>query len=82
MGGSHWALVAKNLPAIAGDTRDTGSVSGSGRSPGVGNGNSLQYALLENPMGKGAWRATSHGAAKGQIRLSEHKTTFITDDLT
>ena len=79
MGGSHWALVAKNLPAIAGDTRDTGSVSGSGRSPGVGNGNSLQYALLENPMGKGAWRATSHGAAKGQIRLSEHKTTFITE---
>ena len=54
MGGSHGALVAKNPPASAGDTRDTGSVSGSGRSPGVGNGNSLQYALLENPTGKGA----------------------------
>ena len=54
MGGSHWALVAKNLPAIAGDTRDTGSVSGSGRSPGVGNDNPLQYSYLGNPKDRGA----------------------------
>ena len=45
-------LVVKNLPANAGDT---GSISRSGRSPGVGNGNPLQYSCLENPMDRGAW---------------------------
>ena len=64
MGGSHWALVAKNLPAIAGDTRDTGSISGSGRSPGVGNGNPLQYSCLENPMGRGALWAIVNGSQR------------------
>ena len=53
--------VVKNLPAIAGDT---GSVSESGRSPGEGNDNPLQYSCLENPMGRGAWWATVHGLAK------------------
>ena len=48
------ALVVKNLPANAGDTRDTGSVPGSGRSSGEGNGNPLQYSCLENPMDRGA----------------------------
>ena len=48
-------LVVKNLPANAGDIRDTGSVSGSGRSPGGGNGHLLQYSCLENPMDRGAW---------------------------
>ena len=43
------ALVVKNLPANAGDTGDTGSIPGSERSPGVGNGNPLQYSYLENP---------------------------------
>ena len=38
-----------------------GSILGSGRSPGIGNGNPLQYSYLENPMDKGAWRATVHG---------------------
>ena len=47
-------LVLKNLPANAGDTRDVGSIPGSGRSHGVGNGNPLQYSFLENSMGKGA----------------------------
>ena len=58
--------VVKNLPAIAEDTRDLGSISGLGRSPKEGNGNPLQYSCLENPMDGGAWRATVHGVAKSQ----------------
>ena len=46
-------LVVKNLPATAGDTRDVGLIPESGRSPGVGNGNSLQYSCLENSMDRG-----------------------------
>ena len=52
--------VVKNLPANAGDTRDVGSIPGLGRSPGVGNGNLLQYSCLGNPMDRGAWQATVH----------------------
>ena len=47
------ALVIKNPPANAGDVRDTGSIPGSGRSPGAGHGNPLQYSCLENPLGRG-----------------------------
>ena len=47
----------KNAPANAGDARDVASVPGSGRCPGGGHGNPLQYSCLENPMGRGAWRA-------------------------
>ena len=54
----------KDLPANAGDTRDTGSIPGSGKSPGVGNGNPLQYSCLENPMDRGAWQAIVHGVAE------------------
>ena len=49
-------LLVKNLPANAGDIRDIGSVPGSGRSPGGGHGNPLQYSCLEHPMDKGAWQ--------------------------
>ena len=56
----------KNLPANAGDARDMGSVLGSGRSPGEGHGNPLQYSCLGNPMDKEAWWATVHGVAKSQ----------------
>ena len=56
--------MVKNPPANAGDIRDTASIPGSGRSPGEGNGNPLQYACLGNPMDKGAWWATVHGVAK------------------
>ena len=49
---------------------DQGSIPGSGRSPGEGNGNALQYSCLENSMDRGAWRATVHGVAKSQIQLS------------
>ena len=54
----------KNPRANAGDTRDVGSVSGSGRTPGVGNDNLLQYSCLENCMDRGAWGATVHGGHK------------------
>ena len=50
---------------------DLGSIPGSGRSPGEGNGNPLQYSCLENPMGRGAWQATVHGTAKSQKQLSD-----------
>ena len=48
-------IVAKNLPANAGDARNVGSIPGLGRSPGEGNGNPLQYSCLGNPMDGGAW---------------------------
>ena len=54
-GASQGTLVVKNLLANAGDIRDVGSVPGSGRSPGEGHDNSLQYACLENSMDRGAW---------------------------
>ena len=60
------ALAVKNLPAKAEDVRDTGLISGSGRSSGEGNGNPLRCSCLENPMDRGAWRATVHGATKSQ----------------
>ena len=62
--------MVKNLPATAGDTRDVGLIPESGRSPGVGNGNSLQYSCLENSVDRGAWRATAHRVSKSQTRLS------------
>ena len=62
----------KNLPASAGDFRDMGSISESGGSPGVGNGNPLQYSCLENSMDRGAWQPTVHGVAKSQTWLSMH----------
>ena len=49
---------------------DPGSSPGSGRSPGEGNGNPLQYCCLENPMDGGAWQATVHGVAKSWTRLT------------
>ena len=50
---------------------DPGSIPGLGRSPGEGNGNPLQYSCLENPMERGAWRATVHGVAKSRTQLSD-----------
>ena len=63
------ALVVKNMPAIAGDIRGTSLIPGSGRSPGAGHGNPLQYYCLENPMDQGAWWAAVHRATKNQTRL-------------
>ena len=55
-----------NLPTNAGDIRDMGSIPGSGRSPGRGHGNPLQYSCQENPMERGAWQTTVPGVAKSQ----------------
>ena len=63
--------MVKNLPANAGDIRDLGSIPGSGRSPGGGNGNPLQCSCLENPMDRGALWAIVHGVAKHRTRLSD-----------
>ena len=63
--------VVKNLPASAGDTGDVGLTPRSGRSPGVGSDNPLQYSCLENSMDRGAWRATVHGVAKNRTWLSD-----------
>ena len=52
---SQEALVVKNLPGNAEDVRDTSSIPGSGRSPGRGQGNPLQYSCLENLMDGGSW---------------------------
>ena len=61
---SQVALVVKNLPANAGDP-----IPGSGRSPGGGHSNPLQYSCPENPMDRGAWRATVHRVAQSQAQL-------------
>ena len=63
-GGSHGKVSAYNVG-------DLGSIPGSGRSPGEGNGNPLQYSCLENPMDGGTWQAIVHGVAKSRTRLSD-----------
>ena len=60
------ALMVKNPPVNAGDIRDVGWIAGSGRCPGGGRGNSLQYSCLENPMDRGV-----HGVAKSQTQLRD-----------
>ena len=70
VGGFPGGSVIKNPPANAGDGGDVGLIPGSERSPGGGSGNPLQYSCLENPMDRGAWWATVHGAAKSRTQLS------------
>ena len=69
-GPSKVVLVVKNPPANAGDTRNTGSIPGSGRSPGEGNGNPLQCSCLKNSMDRGAWQATVHAVPKNSVQFS------------
>ena len=64
--GQEVALVVKNPPDNAGDVRDSGSIPGSGRPPGEGHGNPLQYSCLEDPMDRGAWWATVPGVSESQ----------------
>ena len=59
--------MVKNLPANAGEVRDIGSFPGSGRSPGGGNGNPLQYSCLENPMDREVWQDTVHGVTESDM---------------
>ena len=68
---SQVALLVKNPLPNAADVRDTGLIPGSGRSPGGGHGNPLQYSCLENSMDGGAWWATVHGLAKSRTQLSD-----------
>ena len=68
---SQVVLGVKNPPADAGNIRDLSSVPGLGKSPGGGHGSLIQYSCLENPMDRGAWRATVHRVAKSQTRLSD-----------
>ena len=63
---SQVVLVVKNPTANAGDTRDSGSIPGSGRSPGGRHLNPIQYSCLENSMDRGAWWATVHGVTKSR----------------
>ena len=56
--------MVKNPPVNAGGAREEGSISGSGRYPGGGDGSPLQYSCLGNPMERGAWQAIVHGVAK------------------
>ena len=76
--------MVKNPPANAGDLRDVGLIPESGRLPGGGHSNPLQYSCLENPMDRGAWRARVHGvqrvrhdwsdlACRGELRAEEGK---------
>ena len=71
------ALVVKNLPVNAGDTRDAGLISELGRPPGGRHGNPLQYSCLENPIDRGAWWATVHGVAQNWTQLSDFHFHFI-----
>ena len=76
-------LVVKNLPANAGDIRDEGSIPRSGGYPGRRHGNPLLYSFLENPMDRGAWKATVHQVAKNGIQLkqlSKHVCTFHSEN--
>ena len=66
---SQVALVVKSPPACAGHIRDVGLIPGSGRSPGGGHGNPLQYSCLENPMDRRAWWATVQGIPKIETGL-------------
>ena len=68
--------MAQTVKRLAYNAGDLGSIPGSGRSPGEGNGNPLQYSCLENPMDRGAWWATVHGVAKSRTRLSVVTFTF------
>ena len=70
---SQVALGVKNSPADTGDIRDVGWIPGSGRCPGGGQGSSLQYSCLENPMDRGAWW-TVHGVSQSRTRLKQLST--------
>ena len=66
------AAIGSEGKASACNAGDMGSIPGSGRSPGEGNGNALRYSCLKNPMDRGAWWVTVHGVTKSQTRLHFH----------
>ena len=74
--------MAQTVKRLAYNAGDLGSIPGSGRSPGEGNGNPLQYSCLENPMDRGAWWATVHGVAESRTRLSDFTSLHFTSSST
>ena len=72
--------MVKNPPANAGDAGDMGSIPRSGRSLGGRHGNPIQYLCLENPMDRGAWRATVHRVAKSQTRIKQFSINSTSDN--
>ena len=73
--------VVKNLPANARGIRDAGSIPGWGRCPAEGNGSPLQYSCPENPMDRGAWRATVHRVAQSWTQLKWLSTAHLNNEL-
>ena len=69
--------MGKESTCSAGDDGDLGLITESGRSPGEGNGNPLQYSCLESPMDRGAWRVTIHGVTKGRTQLRQWRVTEV-----
>ena len=63
--------MVKNLPTNEADIRDADLITGLGRSPGRGHGNSFQYSCTENPMDRGAWWDTVHRFAKEELDMTE-----------
>ena len=80
--GSPWASPVAQWSRIHLPVQEMGSVPGSGRSPGEGNGNPLQYSCLENSTDRGAWQATVHGVTESQIRLKQLNNTSNTKEAT
>ena len=92
---TNWTELTEKLPVVSNrasqvarwlknpptDTGDTGSIPGSGKTPGRGNGNPLQHSCLKNPMDRGTWQVTVHGAAKSQIWLSTYTQTMSKNKL-
>ena len=77
-GNSIWEYyIPQYLRVNAGVSGDAGLIPGSGRFPGVGNGNSLQYSCLENPMDREVWQATVHGVTKSQTQLKRLSTMHL-----
>ena len=70
-------IVVKNPPANAGDKRNSGSIPGSGRTPGGGHGNPHQSSYLDSPMNPGAWWATVHGAAESDMAAARMRYTDV-----
>ena len=71
IGASQVTLVVKNLSVNVGDIRETGLIPGTGRSPGIGHDNPLQYSCQENPIDRGAWEATVHRITQRQSWLKQ-----------
>ena len=74
IGAFQAVLLVKNPPANGGNITDYDFIPGSGRSPGGGHSNPLQYSCLENPMDRGSWQATVHRVTKSRAQLKQLST--------